>query len=91
MTSPQSSTPRLTNVQHRALRHMPFVLNHMARIARKALDRHPRGHLYEVIIRNDPGDKRGRVYIKPKGIEGVLDDAENSTLLKIRAQMRGAK
>lgn len=90
MTGPHKP-PRLTNAQHRALRHLPVVVKHMERIARAALQKSGKADLYEVVVRNDPTTKRARVYIAPKGIDGMIDDAENSTLLKMQAAMRGAK
>lgn len=86
----QQGPPRLSNAQHRALRHMPGMVNHLERLARKAIARSGKADLYEVIVQNDPGTRRARVYIRPKGIEGMIDDAENGTILKMQAAMRGA-
>lgn len=90
MTTP-NKPPKLSHAQHRALRHLPQVVDHMERIARQALAQSGKSDLYEIIVQDDPTTKRPRVYIAPKGIEGVLDDAANSTILKMQAAMRGAR
>lgn len=88
MTAPQKPL-RLTNAQHKALRHLPQVVERMTRAAHRALGQLGVADLYEVIVQNDPSTKRARVFIAPKGVEGMIDDAENSTILKLQSAMRG--
>lgn len=82
--------PRLSNAGHKAIRHLPVVVAHLVNIGSRGV-RIGGTDKYELIVQNDPSTKRPRVYIKPKNIEGIIDDAENSTLLKIQSTLRGAK
>lgn len=83
--------PRLKNSQHKALRHLPIAVEELKRRASAAISQSGKAHLYEMIVQDDPTTKRARVYIRARGLEGMLDDAQNSTILKMQAFIRAMK
>jgi hypothetical protein len=77
---------QLSNETHRAIRHMPFIVDHCTKIAQKGVE--IGGDGWEVIVQNDPQTKRPRAYIVCRDQRALLRDAKESTLFKIIAALR---
>lgn len=81
--------PVISQATHRAIRHLPAVVEHCRRIAERGAQ--IGGDNYTVIVQNQPGTARPRAYIVPINTgAAVEDDARNSTLFRIISGLRGS-
>lgn len=73
---------------HRAIRHLPVVVAHITAVAKAGA--HLAGPNYTVIVQNEASTSRPRAYIAPLNAKAAaVDEAQNSTLLKVASQLRG--
>ena len=80
--------PVIPPALHRAIRHLPGVVDHCRKIAERGAQ--IGGDNYTVIVQNQPGTARPRAYIVPINTAAAIEDDErNSTLFRIISGLRG--
>lgn len=72
----------------RAIRHMPFVVNHLVKKAQEMMSllEHPENFRMFVAT---TGTQRARVYVAPRNHEGIRLEAADGVLLKAFSAMAG--